>query len=188
MNSKVLDFLKGYRRRGRASVLLLCIAMLGALLAACGDSDDEAEAGQLSTIRFMQVVPDPNNLPIFAAMDEGYLEDEGIRIEVITSTTGPVSLVQALIGGSVDVAANGYPPVITAVANGGPVVVVAGVAGSVGNIVVAKKEFTSFAELSGKKVGVTSPTDISRIAFEEMAAKEGLDPSEVTYVYSSGTS
>ncbi|MCL1845032.1 MAG: ABC transporter substrate-binding protein [Defluviitaleaceae bacterium] len=85
---------------------LLCVAVLlfalGAL-AACGcDGNDD----ELTTVRLSEVTRSVFYAPQYAAIELGFFEDEGIRIDLITSD-GADRVMTALLTGAVDIGFSG---------------------------------------------------------------------------------
>ena len=107
--------------RHRAGLL----ALLGAgLFAGCGGEQPE-RAPELRTLRVIRN-SHLTSAPLLMAEDAGYFADEGLKIEFVDMNRGEESLI-AMLGGEVDVLPGPlHPGLLTAVARGGDIRIVAG--------------------------------------------------------------
>jgi putative hydroxymethylpyrimidine transport system substrate-binding protein len=101
------------RRLGRQGALLGVIAALAAAMPGMA-------AGPAPLVFMLDWFPNPDHVPLYAAQQEGYFAQEGLRItlQVPANTDDPLKLAAA---GRVDVAVNYEPNVIIARAQGLPV-------------------------------------------------------------------
>lgn len=175
---------------------------LGVVLAACGSSGSSststtsapattsanttAAPKNLGTVTFSQVGPDAGKWPIYAAISEGFFKQEGISVTTSVSGSSPAG-VQAVIANAINIAEVGDTDAISGAAAGGSVVLVAGEENAPPYVMNVAKGITSIAQLKGKKVSVAAPTNITKLYWNAIAQANGLNPTDVTYVYSPTT-
>jgi NitT/TauT family transport system substrate-binding protein len=100
--------------------------------------------------------------PLWMAKDTGLFEQEGLDAE-LTYIRGGTTIVQAVIGGDVQVGYAGVPPILSAMARGAPLVVV------------------------GKKFAISSFGSSSEFVARLGLQKLGADPIKVTMVQVGGS-
>ena len=187
------------RRNGAISLPVAGFMTLGILLAACGSSSSSttttaaaaatttsAGVKNLGTITLSQVGPDAGKWPIYAAISEGFFKKLGLSVTLSVSHSSPTG-VQEVLANSVNVAEVGDTDAISAAAQGGSVVLVAGEENSPPYTINVPKSITSIAQLKGKKVSVAAPTNITQLYWNAVAEGNGLKPTDVTYQYSPTT-
>jgi putative hydroxymethylpyrimidine transport system substrate-binding protein len=105
--------------RRRSFLAAAAAAIAGAAPAAGGGPAAESAAGR-ALVFMLDWFPNPDHVPLYAAMRAGYFEDAGLRVtlEVPSNADDPLKLVAA---GKVDVAVNYEPNVILARSQGLPV-------------------------------------------------------------------
>ncbi|HLW48782.1 MAG TPA: ABC transporter substrate-binding protein [bacterium] len=104
--------------RGRGSILLVAAA---AILAVAATAAGGATGARARAVTFMlDWFPNPDHVPVYAAVRSGYFSDAGLRVtlQVPSNADDPLKLVAA---GKVDVAVNYESNVILARAQGLPV-------------------------------------------------------------------
>jgi len=121
--------------------LALALALLGA-----------AKAQNVDTLRLAdQPGAEVDYAAVWVAEALGYYDQERIKIDRRTYPNGPAALLE-LPSGNVDAVMAGLAPIMQFVAGGGQAVIVASV--TKGNAaLVGRKQYKSYAELNGKKVG-----------------------------------
>ncbi len=193
------------RRRHRAVSLPVAGFMtLGLLLTACGSgssgsatsttassstaapSSTTAAPPNYGTVTLSQVGPDAGKWPVYAAMSEGFFKQQGITVTLSVSHSSPAG-VQEVLANSVNIAEVGDTDAISAAAQGGSVVLVAGEENAPPYTINVPKSITSIAQLKGKKVSVAAPTNITQLYWNAVAEGNGLKPTDVTYQYSPTT-
>ncbi|MDR3454963.1 MAG: ABC transporter substrate-binding protein [Rhodoferax sp.] len=166
----------------------LLLSLLGA--AALGLALPAAAQAPGETLRF-QDYPGAGNLLIRVARSKGYCKAAGITCELKMIPAAPLGL-QALIGGSIDVAETPIDVVAAAVLRGAKVKTISGAAVSaIFQIDVAatlplpnqgKGYPAEMQDLKGRKVGVTARGAASESFFSFLMEQAGLRADDVTYV------
>lgn len=179
------------RRRTRSAVPALIMAACGMVLAACGAGSSGASAAPAASAAAVaatapssaQTVPVrigmfPNltHAPGLVADAEGYFGQRIGAGKVTTSVfnAGP-DVIQALLGGSLDISYLGPSPTITAYAQsqGSAIRVIAG-AVSGGAALVVKPSITSAAQLKGTTLATPQLGNTQDVALRYWLSKQGL--------------
>lgn len=131
--------------RARSVLAALALALIGLDPLA-------AYAQQVDTLRLAdQPGAEVDYAAVWVAEALGYYEQEHIRIDRRTYSNGPAALLD-LPSGNVDAVMAGLAPIMQFVAGGGNAVMVVSV--TKGNAaLVGRKQYKSYADLNGKKVG-----------------------------------
>lgn len=180
--------MKHSTRRGLAAGAFAASAAL--LLAACSaggdDSGDGGDAaggdGELTPIRLqLQWLPQGQFAGYFAAVENGYFEEEGLEVEIIESG-GDIVPQDALANGDVDYAIAWVPKVLGSIEQGANLTNIAQIFQRSGTLQVswADSDISSVADFEGKKIGSWGFGNEWEI-FAAMAA-EGLDSSTVEII------
>lgn len=148
----------------------------GALLAAIAVDPGTAEA-ETVTLRYGAIANSArsiSSLPLYTAQRQGFLEREGIALEIVP-LPGVEHMVNAAEKGDVDITHTATPYLIQAVLNRGfnTVAVIGGPANTVYSL-IAQPGIKSFDDLKGKTVGVSLPADTITISTRMLLAKHGL--------------
>lgn len=101
--------------------------------------------------------------PMYYASKTGIFKKYGLD-EKLIFVSGGSTLSQAGVGGSFDIAQNGYSPAIAATVEGGDLVIVGGISNTLPFQLVVTSKINSAADLRGKKIAISkfgSSTDIS---------------------------
>ncbi|HQT63850.1 MAG: hypothetical protein B7Z75_02375 [Acidocella sp. 20-57-95] len=101
--------------------------------------------------------------PMYYASKTGIFKKYGLD-EKLIFVSGGSTLSQAGVGGSFDIAQNGYSPAIAATVEGGDLVIVGGISNTLPFQLVVSANINSAADLRGKKLAISkfgSSTDIS---------------------------
>ncbi|MDB5572838.1 MAG: exported protein of unknown function [Hyphomicrobiales bacterium] len=116
-------------------------------------------------------------LPVFAARDKGYFEQQGITLELVDFKGGGPA-VQALAGGSIDVCFCAADHVIRLRARKLPAVILIGLDTFHSYALVAKSSSpaTDLASLKGKRVGITAPGSLTDNTIRFSMKELGLNP------------
>jgi NitT/TauT family transport system substrate-binding protein len=180
--------MKHSTRRGLAAGAFAVSAAL--LLAACSaggdDSGDGGDAGggggELTPVKLqLQWLPQGQFAGYFAAVENGYFEEEGLEVEIIPSG-GDIVPQDALANGDVDYAIAWVPKVLGSIEQGANLTNIAQIFQRSGTLQVswADSDIESVADFEGKKIGSWGFGNEWEI-FAAMAA-EGLDSSTVEII------
>ncbi|MGH6624135.1 MAG: ABC transporter substrate-binding protein [Burkholderiaceae bacterium] len=124
-------------------------------------------------------------LPLTIAEQKGFFKDEGLDVEIVDFAGGAKAL-QAVVGGSADVVSGAFEHNINMQAKGQPMraFVLQGRAPQIVLAVSTKTmaNYSSPADLKGKKIGVTAPGSSTNVMANFVLAKAGLKPSDVSFV------
>ena len=176
------------RHSTRRMITAASLAAVGALvLAACsgGSSGTESEGaadGELTPVKLqLQWLPQGQFAGYFAAVDQGFFEEEGLDVEIIPSG-GDIVPQDALANGDVDYAIAWVPKVLGSIEAGANLTNIAQIFQRSGTLQVswADSGIDSVADFEGKKIGSWGFGNEWEI-FAAMAA-EGLDASTVEII------
>lgn len=166
--------------------LTACAALAlsaGLVLASCSSgTDDAASADGLTPVTLqLQWLPQGQFAGYFAALDQGYFEDEGLDVEIIPSG-GDIVPQDALANGDVDYAIAWVPKVLGSIEAGAQVTNIAQIFQRSGTLQVSFKDsgIESVADFEGKTIGSWGFGNEWEI-FAAMAA-ENLDSTKVRIV------
>jgi NitT/TauT family transport system substrate-binding protein len=124
-------------------------------------------------------------LPLTVAERKGYFRDEGLEVE-IPDFAGGARALQALVGGSADMVSGAYEHTINMAAKKQPIkAVVLQMKYSAMALAMSKERAAKFKgakDLKGWKVGVTAPGSSTNMFVNNLLAKEGLKPTDVSIV------
>lgn len=133
-------------KRGSAS------ALAGAALLAAAFAAGSAAAQTSITV----AVPNPSAItwaPMWAAVGEGYFEDEGLSVD-IQAVDGSSQVLQAMSAGQAEIGAPGPGPVLAARSRGLDVVFIYNLYPKSVFGMLAKPEYSEITQLKGKTIGV----------------------------------
>ena len=128
------------------------------VLSACGggsDGDGDSDSGDLTKVKLqLQWVPQAQFAGYYAAVDQGYYEDEGLDVEIVEGGADIVPQ-DVLSAGDVDYAISWVPKVLGSIEKGAKITDVAQIfeRSATTQISFKDKNITDPAQLSGKKVG-----------------------------------
>ena len=165
----------------RALVLIAAAVAAAALVAGCGgDGGDQAPSGGGQTARLiLDWFPNTDHAGIYAAIEEGFFEDEGVTVEPEVPSD-PSAALKRLAAGRADFAISYEPEVLLARSNGIPVVAVGALVTRPLNAVIYRTDRVSGPDdLEGKTVGAAGlPSD--RPLLDAVIRAGGGDPANVT--------
>ena len=168
----------------------LLILLLGAAVLGIATPSSAWAQPALRTLRF-QDYPGSGNLLIRVARSKGYCKAAGLDCQMTMIPAAPLGL-QALIGGSIDVAETPLDVLAAAVMRGSKLRIVAGAA--VSNIFqvdvastlplpnLVKGYPAEMQDLKGRKIGVTARGAAAESFFSFLMQEAGLKADDVTYV------
>src|SRR5260221_9044431 len=124
-------------------------------------------------------------LPLTIAERKGYFKDEGLEVE-IPDFAGGAKALQALVGGSADMVSGAYEHTINMAAKKQPIkaVVLQAKYSSIALVMSKEKaaKYRSPKDLKGWKIGVTAPGSSTNMFVNNLLAKDGLKPTDVSIV------
>ena len=124
-------------------------------------------------------------LPLTIAERQGYFKDEGLEVEVPDFAGGAKAL-QALVGGSADAVSGAFEHTINMQAKKQPIRAVVLQASYSSIVLIMPKDkaatYKSAKDLKGLKIGVTAPGSSTNMFVNNLLAKDGLKPSDVSFV------
>ncbi|TQL04613.1 ABC transporter substrate-binding protein [Cellulomonas sp. SLBN-39] len=147
------------RTTTRWGAAVASVAAAGLLLTACSSSDDGAAGGAstdgLTPVTLqLQWLTQAQFAGYYAAVDQGYYEEEGLAVEILPSG-GDIVPQDALAAGEVDYAVAWVPKVLGSIEQGAAITNVAQIFERSATLQVAFADsgIESVADLEGKKVG-----------------------------------
>ncbi|MDF2554848.1 MAG: thiY [Microbacterium sp.] len=176
------------RHSTRRMITAASLAAVGALvLAACsggssGSGSDSTAEGELTPVTLqLQWLPQGQFAGYFAAVDQGFFEEEGLDVEIVPSG-GDIVPQDALANGDADYAIAWVPKVLGSIEAGANLTNIAQIFQRSGTLQVAWADsgIESVADFEGKKIGSWGFGNEWEI-FAAMAA-EGLDASTVEII------
>jgi NitT/TauT family transport system substrate-binding protein len=124
-------------------------------------------------------------LPLTIAERRGYFKKEGLNVE-ISDFAGGAKALQAVVGGSADIACGAYEHTLMMANKGVALKAIALQANSFGLVVGVGKEkaasYKSLADLKGLKFGVTAPGSASAIGLRMLLSKIGLTDNDISII------
>jgi NitT/TauT family transport system substrate-binding protein len=175
------------RGRNNSTRAVRAIAVGATLLAsACSSADGGAQGsgsgGELSKVTVSMPVIPPNFVHVmpWVAQDQGFYEDFGIEVELLSLDTG-VTALRGAEAGSADIAAVPTPTLINAVAQGGSVKGFYTYSPKLDVQLVVTGDISSCADLGGRVVGVDEVGGFAEVLTKKFYTSCGLTQDGVTY-------
>ena len=158
-----------------AAVILAVTALPMTAFAAEKDGGEE----KLTKVTLNEVAHSIFYAPQYVAIEEGYFEEEGLDLTLVTGF-GADKVLTALISGEADIGFMGAEASVYAYQEGAtdPAVNFAQLTQRAGNFLVAREEMPDFKweDLKGKKVLGGRKGGMPEMVFEYILRKNGLDP------------
>ena len=124
-------------------------------------------------------------MPLTVAERKGYFKDEGLEVEIPDLAGGSRAL-QALVGGSADMVSGAYEHTINMAAKKQPIkAVVLQMKFSAMALAMSKEraaKYRNAKDLKGWKIGVTAPGSSTNMFINNILAKDGMKPTDVSIV------
>jgi len=146
-----------------------------ATLAAAPAAASPSPAAAPQSITLAITSPTALYWPVYIAQAEGFFAREGVEVEP-TYTNSGVRSVQALAGGSADMAIPGPDAVLTANAKGAELYLISGGVHSVLYSMIAQPDIRSVADLRDKTVGVSGVKGGNALVMRRLLERAGLQP------------
>jgi len=143
------------------------------------------QSGSTHRVRLAVTKGPTHHLPIYLAEALGYYKQEGLDV-TLHELEESSRVMQALLGGSADVASGAYEQAIQIAAEGQRVRAFVTVFHGSGMVFVvspqARRKIQTIADLKGATIGVTVPGSPSYLFANYLAARHGISPSDLTVV------
>ena len=124
-------------------------------------------------------------LPLTVAERKGYFKEEGLEVE-IPDFAGGARALQALVGGSADMVSGAYEHTINMAAKKQPIKAVVLQAKYSSIVLLLPKDkaakYQGGRDLKGLKIGVSAPGSSTNMFVNNLLAKDGLKPTDVSIV------
>lgn len=117
--------------------------------------------------------------PMYYGVKKGLFKKYGLDVTLV-GVQGGSALTQAMVGGSVEIAQNGYTPSIAAGVAGGNIAIVGGISNKLPFQLIVKKEIKSAADLKGKRIAISRFGSSTDTAATFALEKLGLKRTDVT--------
>ena len=156
------------RHRAWITLLLLLIVT---------DRTQAQQNPKLTTVNYGNIVLTASTWPFLIAEQEGFFQREGIDFKrVIGGNT--TATTQALVAGSTDIAQMNLVNLLAANSAGADLIVIGGDSTVPIYTLIVHSSIKSYADLKGKRLAVTGPTDPLNYILARMLAANGLAPSD----------
>ena len=123
--------------------------------------------------------------PMNYAVQKGIFKKHGLDV-TITYVDAGTTLTQAVVGGSVGIAQNGYTPAAAAAVQGADIVFIGGISNQLPFQLVVKSNIRSAADLKGKKIAISRIGSSTDIAATYVLRHLGLNRSDVAILQLGG--
>jgi NitT/TauT family transport system substrate-binding protein len=154
--------------------VILASAALASLVLASGPL---AQDRRMTVVKLAIPFPEVEFMPLYAAQQAGYFQDEHLSVEVYALTTGD-KITLALASGSVNVA--NYTPdwFIRAIEKDAPIKIVVGCSNVPVYSLVTTADVQSYPDLKGKRVAVSAQKASDAYLVRKMFSSHGLQPAD----------
>jgi NitT/TauT family transport system substrate-binding protein len=186
MRRTVTRMLGGIGGRLRAVAVALAVTAGVAGCGLLGGSEPEPAADGAPPALTVSIMPTTDLAPFHLAVQNGYFQAEGVRVEAVTASSGQASLAK-LISGEVDVAYSSYTPFFVAQSQkAADLRIVADASSAAPNttmiVAVPGSGVRSAADLAGKRIAVTATNTISDTLVKSAMREAGVDSSGVQWI------
>lgn len=170
----------GRKSSWRAATVVLVGTVL--VTSACSNEAANPSDGELSKIVVSMPVLPPNFVHVmpWVAQDQGFYEDFGLEVELLSLDSG-VTALRGAEAGSADIAAVPTPTLINAVAQGGSVKGFYTYAAKLDVQMVVSKDISSCEDLDGQVVGVDEVGGFAEVLTKKFYMSCGLSQDDVKY-------
>ncbi|KIL37302.1 hypothetical protein SD71_00980 [Cohnella kolymensis] len=124
--------------------------------------------------------------PLYYAYEKGIFKKYGLDVELVF-VSGGSTLSQAAIGGSVDIAQNGYTPSMESIVSGADLVLVGGISNKLPFQLVVKDNITTAEQLKGKSIAISKFGSSSAKAADMALQSLGMTTTDVSLLQLGGS-
>lgn len=180
---------------GKIRTAVAAAALL--MVTACGGGSDSGSesgstagggGGELTEVT-VGVIPITDVAPIYRGVQEGFFEEEGLKL-TLTPAQGGAAIVPAVVSGDMNFGFSNVTSMIIARSQGLPIQIVANGNASTGDrdedfagvMVAGDSDVQEITDLEGKSVAVNTLNNISDNTISAAVAESGGDPSTIDYV------
>lgn len=112
--------------------------------------------------------------PLWVASQMGFFERQGLDVELVVIRASDVGI-QALAGGSLEIAGSASDAPIAAIEKGLDLVIVGGIINGLSQSIMAAKKFKTYSDLRGATFGAISLTSGVTFALRQVLKAKGLE-------------
>lgn len=112
--------------------------------------------------------------PLWVASQKGFFERQGLDVDLVVIRASDVGI-QALAGGSLEIAGSASDAPIAAIEKGLDLVIVGGIINGLSQSIMAAKKFKTYADLRGATFGAISLTSGVTFALRQVLKAKGLE-------------
>lgn len=170
------------KKRIVSLVMVMALVVMSLAMAACGKEETKetsATEKKLEKVTLNEVAHSIFYAPMYVAIEEGYFEEEGIDLELVTGF-GADKTMTAVISGSAQIGFMGSEASIYTYNEGAKDYIVnfAQLTQRAGNFLVAREEMPEFrwTDLEGKEVLGGRKGGMPEMVFEYILKQNGIDP------------
>lgn len=158
--------------------ILISVALTLGTFVGCSKDESEKQDNEITTVKVNEVTRSIFYAPMYAAISQGFFEEEGINIE-LTTGQGADKTMQQLISGNVDIGFSGPEQVIYIYNQGRDDLpkVFAQLTQKDGSFLVAKDKHSNFSwdDIKDKKVIGGRPGGMPEMALEYVLSQKEID-------------
>ncbi|MBI5251128.1 MAG: ABC transporter substrate-binding protein [Desulfomonile tiedjei] len=145
----------------------------GLLLVGTANSQDTL----VQPIRMAYLQNDIHHLPLWVAMDRGFFNEEGLKVQIEGIFRSGPEVMSAFSAGAIDMAYVGEAPTVTAVANGTVKVAILAQVNTEGSAIVVGKnsQITDISGLKGRQIGVPGYSTVQDFLLRKALGDPGSD-------------
>ena len=159
--------------------LSLCVALIAGIVIGCGAKDENSATNGMTKVTLNEVAHSCFYAPMYVAIEEGYFEEEGIDLILVTGF-GADKTMTAVLTDEADIGFMGCESTIYTYAGGTQDYVVnfAQLTQRAGNFLVAREPIENFSwdMLKGNTVLGGRAGGMPEMVFEFILMKNGIDP------------
>lgn len=165
----------------KASILLLAVLLVAAVCAGGCARKEAAQPEQIVTVKFSEVVRSIFYAPQYVAINQGFFEDEGLKLE-LTTAQGADKVMTALLSGAADIGLAGAEATVYVYNQGQDDYAVnfAQLTRRDGSFLVGRQAEPDFKweNLKGKTIIGGRPGGIPEMVLEYVLKQHGLTPGQ----------